>query len=315
MVWTTDDIPDQRGRVAVVTGANGGLGLETARELARKGAHVVMAARNLEKAEAARAGILADVPSAALEVRPLDLASLDSVRSFAAAVLAAHDAVDLLINNAGVMGTPRNETADGFELQFGTNHLGHFVLTASLMPLLLRSEQGRVVTVTSTARHFGGRLNVLDPHLRTGYDPWRAYGQSKMANLHFAVELNRRLQTAGAKVESLAAHPGFSNTDLQAQSVRSTEGGASQRFFHITVGWFGMTPLRGALPQLRAATDPAARGGELYAPRWVNFGPPVRRPILARSRNPDAMRTLWAISEQETGIGFDVQTLVQEGGS
>lgn len=310
MAWTTDDIPDQGGRVAVVTGANGGLGLETARELARKGAHVIMAVRNLEKAVEALGSIVEEVPTASLEVRSLDLGSLESVRSFAAAVLAEHEVIDLLINNAGVMGTPRHETANGFEQQFGINHLGHFALTALLMPALLRAEQARVVTVTSTARHFGGQLNVHDPHFRSGYNPWRSYGQSKMANLHFGVELNRRLQAAAARVESLVAHPGFSNTDLQAQSVRSTDGGVSQRFFHRTVGWFGMTPLRGALPQLRAATDPTAGGGELFAPRWVNFGSPVRRPIFPRSRQPEAMRTLWALSEQETGVAFDVEAMV-----
>ena len=307
MTWTAANIPDQTGRVAVVTGANSGLGLETARELARKGAHVVMAARNLEKAAAAEQDIRADVPDASLEVRQLDLGSLDSVKTFATGVVNAHDRIDILVNNAGVMGTPRQETADGFELQFGTNHLGHFALTAQLMPALLRSEAGRVVTVTSTARHFLSKLNVTDPHLTYGYNPWRAYGQSKRANSHFALELDRRLRSAGAPVESLVAHPGYSNTNLQAQSSASHNGeGRSQRFFHTMVERVGMSQADGALPQLRAATDPAANGGELYAPRFVNNGPAVRRPILAISRRSTDLETLWELSERETGITFDI---------
>ena len=192
MAWTAHDIPDQHGRVAVVTGANGGLGLETARALARKGAHVVMASRNMEKGEAARRDIQAGLPGASLEVMNLDLGSLESVRRFAAAVLAAHPVVDLLVNNAGIMGTPRAETVDGFEQQFGVNHLGHFALTAHLLPALARAGAARVVSVTSTARHFRHPIDTADVHLGGDYDPWRAYGRSKMANLHFAVELNNR---------------------------------------------------------------------------------------------------------------------------
>jgi NAD(P)-dependent dehydrogenase (short-subunit alcohol dehydrogenase family) len=312
VAWTAANIPDQSGRVALVTGANGGLGLETARELARKGAHVVIAARNQDKAETTRRRLVTEIPNASLEVRRLDLASLESIHELAANVLGEHFAIDLLVNNAGVMATSRRETADGFELQFGTNHLGHFALTALLMPALLQRSNARVVTVTSTGRHFGGSVDPNDPHLQSDYDPWRAYGRSKMANLQFAVELNRRLEVAGASVASLVAHPGFANTDLQAQSVRASEGGGSQRFFNAMVGRFGMTAHDGALPQLRAATDPRARGGELYAPRWVNFGPPVRRPISERARKNGALRSLWAISERETRVGLDIEALAQQ---
>jgi NAD(P)-dependent dehydrogenase (short-subunit alcohol dehydrogenase family) len=309
MAWTEMDIPDQSGRIAVVTGANGGLGLETARALAAKDALVVMAARNLDKAEMARRAIVEGNATANLDVRALDLAALASVREFAEGVVRDHDRVALLINNAGVMATPRTETADGFELQFGTNHLGHFALTAQLMPALLRAPAARVVTVTSTGRHFQTRLDPDDPHLMNDYDPWRAYGRAKMANLHFAVELNRRLAAAGALATSLVAHPGYANTDLQAQSARAGSG-ASQRFFATTVRWVGMSPRAGALPQLRAATDPQARGGELYTPRWVNVGPPVRRPITSRSQDRREMELLWDVSEQETGVTFDVPGLV-----
>lgn len=307
MTWTTHDIPDQTGRVAVVTGANGGLGLETARELARKGAHVIMAARNLDKAAVAEEDIRSEIPDASLEVRKLDLGSLDSIKAFATEVLNAHDRVDILVNNAGVMGTPHQQTADGFELQFGTNHLGHFALTSQLMSALLRSEAGRVVTVTSTSRHFWGRLNADDPHLTENYGPWRAYGQSKRANVHFALELNRRLEAAGASVQSLVAHPGYSNTNLQAQSLQSTDGeGRSQQFFRTWVQRVGTTPAEGALPQLRAATDPDARGGQMYTPRFVSFGPAERRPLLATSRRSKDLETLWALSERETGISFEI---------
>ncbi len=307
MAWSTADIPDRSGRVAVVTGANGGLGLEVARELARKGARVVMAARDQAKADEARSSILAEIPDASLEPRPLDLASLASVREAAAAIVASHPAIDVLVNNAGVMGIPERRTEDGFEMQFGVNHLGHFALTALLLPALLSSADARVVSVTSTGRHTGRAVDPDNPHMKGRYDPWRAYGQSKLANVHFALELDRRFRAAGVPARSIVVHPGFVDTDLQARSVRETGGGRSQRFFRGAVRMFGMSPARGALSLLRAATDPDAVGGALYAPRWVNFGPPVRRPLFGRSRDRAAMTTLWEVSERETGITFDVQ--------
>jgi NAD(P)-dependent dehydrogenase (short-subunit alcohol dehydrogenase family) len=313
VAWSTSDIPDLSERIAVVTGANGGLGLETARELARRGAHVVMAARNQLKAQKARDEIRASVEGASLEIVPLDLASLASVRAAADQINGNHERVDLLFDNAGVMAIPERHTEDGFEMQFGTNHLGHFVLTALLLPALLRSPSGRVVSTTSTARHFGRPIDPANPHLEGNYEPWKAYGQSKLANLHFALELQRRLAATDAGAASLVAHPGFSNTDLQAASSAETDGGASQKLVHNAVARFGMSPLDGALPQLRAGTDPGARGGELYAPRWVNWGPPVRRPLLGRSRNEQSMTTLWEVSERETGMPFDVVAMVREG--
>jgi NAD(P)-dependent dehydrogenase (short-subunit alcohol dehydrogenase family) len=306
MGWNTADIPDQAGKVAVVTGGNGGLGLEVARELARKGAHVVIAARDAAKTAAARTSITSEIPEASLETQPLDLASLDSVVEAAAATLRGHEAVDLLANNAGVMATPEQQTRDGFEMQLGVNHLGHFALTALLWPSLLRSDGARVISVTSTGRHFGPAVNPENPHMKGSYEPWRAYGQSKLANVHFALELDRRIRKAGLPAKSLVVDPGFTDTDLQARSVRETGGGRSQRFFRGAVRRGGMTPARGALSLLRAATDPKAEGGTLTAPRWVNWGPPVRRPLLRRSRDREAMATLWQVSEGETGIVFDV---------
>jgi len=270
---------------------------------------VMMAARNLEKAGAARLRLLDSNPEAAVEVARLDLASLESVGDFAAATLAAHPQIDILVNNAGVMGTPHLETADGFELQFGTNHLGHFALTALLMPALLQSDRGRVVTVTSSGRHWNTRLNPEDLGMAQKYDPWRAYGRSKMANFHFAMELSRRLTRAEASAESLAAHPGLSNTDLQAASVRADGSGWSQRFTHRIGGLWGSDPARGSLPQIRAATDPSASSGGFYTPRWISSGPPVRRPTMNRHSGKRAL--LWEVSEGETGIPLDVEEMVR----
>ena len=222
-------------------------------------------------------------------------------------ILAAHDTIDLLVNNAGVMGIPERRTADGFEMQLGVNHLGHYALTALLMPALLRAGAARIVTVTSTAHHMGRAIDPDNPNLEGKYGPWRAYGQSKLANFHFGIGLQRRLAAAGAPAASLLAHPGLSDTDLQSVSVRETGGGRSQEFFHRLAQRTGMTPEEGALPQLRAATDPAAKGGELYGPRYVNNGPPVRLPILRRIGLDTAIARLWEVSERETGLTIDVR--------
>jgi NAD(P)-dependent dehydrogenase (short-subunit alcohol dehydrogenase family) len=306
--WSTADIPDQHGRTAVVTGANGGLGLETARALAAKGAHVVMAARNQEKAAAAVDDIRTGAPQASLEVVALDLGSQASVRTAAEQILSAHDRVDLLVNNAGVMGIPESKTIDGFEMQFGVDHLGHWALTALLLPALLGTDRARIVTVTSTAHHMGRAVDPSNPHLEGRYRPWRAYGQAKLANFHFGLGLQRQLERAGATTASLIAHPGLSHTDLQNVSVRETGGGASQRFFQVLARRVGMSPAEGALSQLRAATDPAAKGGEFYGPRFVNNGPPVRKPIFRTLGMDAAITRLWEVSERETGLALDVHT-------
>jgi NAD(P)-dependent dehydrogenase (short-subunit alcohol dehydrogenase family) len=307
MGWNTADIPDQHGRTAVVTGANGGLGLETARQLAAKGAHVVMAVRNQEKAAAALEEIRTTAPDASLELVALDLASQASVRAAAGQILAAHPSIDLLVNNAGVMATPEAKTVDGFELQLGVDHLGHWSLTALLLPALLRARGARIVTVTSSAHHMGRSIDPANPHLAGRYRPWRAYGQAKLANFHFGLGLQRELERAGASAASLIAHPGLSNTDLQTVSVQASGGGASQRFFLFLGRRTGMSPADGALSQLRAATDPAAKGGEFYGPLWVISGPPVRKPVLRRLGLDKAIATLWAVSERETGVAIDVR--------
>ncbi len=306
MGWTAADIPDQTGKTAVVTGANGGLGLETARALGAAGARVVMAARNQDKAAQALEEIRAGAPDASLEVVELDLGSQASVRAAAERVLADHETIDLLVNNAGVMGIPEGRTADGFETQFGVNHLGHWSLTALLMPALLRADAARVVSVTSTAHHMGRAVDPDNPHLDGKYGAWKAYGQSKLANFHFGIGLQRRFEAADAPAASLIAHPGLSNTELQAVSVQETDGGMSQKFFHGLAGSTGMSPEHGARPQLRAATDPGAKGGEFYVPRFVNNGAPVRKPIL-RVGLDKAIERLWEVSARETGLEIDVR--------
>ena len=305
MAFSTADIPDLSGRTAVVTGANGGLGLETAKALASKGALVVMAARNQDKAADAARTIRAQAPAAALEIVRLDLGSLASVRAAAEQIGGGHPRIDLLVNNAGLMAMPERRTADGFEMQFGVNHLGHWALTALLMPALLAAPSARVVSVTSTAHHMGRPVDPDNPHLHGRYAPWLAYGQSKLANYHFAIGLQRDFERADAPAMSLLAHPGLSDTDLQSTTVAEGGGGRLGPFFHALTVRTGMTPAQGALPQLRAATDPEARGGWFYAPRYINNGPAVRRRFF-RPGADAAIAKLWQVSERETGIALKV---------
>ena len=301
MAFTRASVPDLTGRTAVVTGANGGLGLQTALVLADKGAHVVMAARNQAKATAAVEQIRAQAPEASVEVVELDLASQASVKRAAGQIVGTHERVDVLVNNAGLMATPQRRTEDGYEMQLGVNHLGHWTLTALLMPALLAAPAARVVTVTSTAHHIGMPLDPANPHLNNRYGPWRAYGQSKLANYHFALGLQRRFEGAGVSAASLLAHPGLSHSELQTTTVAEGGGGWSAPFWAWMAAHTGMDVEDGALPQIRAATDPSARGGEFYGPRFVNVGPPVRLPLLRPGRD-SAVRTLWEVSERETGV-------------
>jgi NAD(P)-dependent dehydrogenase (short-subunit alcohol dehydrogenase family) len=304
--WTTADIPDLSNRTAVVTGANGGLGLETARALAAAGAHVVMAVRDQDKAAAAVADINDTVSDPKLTLVALDLASQQSVHQAAAQIAGAHERIDILVNNAGVMAIPERRTEEGFEMQFAVNHLGHWTLTGLLLPALLRAEAARIVTVTSTAHHMGRPVNPANVHLQGRYRPWRAYGQSKLANFHFGLGLQRQLSAANSRAASLIAHPGLSNTELQVVSMRETPGGFSQRLAHRASAGSGMSAAIGALSQLRAATDPAASGGQFYGPLFINNGPPVRKPILRRLGMRKAIATLWAVSERDTGVTVDV---------
>ncbi len=305
MAYTRDRVPDLAGRTAVVTGANGGLGLQTAKVLAGKGAHVVMAVRDQDKAAKAVQEITAERRTASTELVELDLACQASVRNAAERVLARHDNLDILVNNAGLMAMPERRTADGYEMQLGVNHLGHWTLTALLMPALVAAPEARVVTVTSTAHHFGRPVDPENPHLHGRYDPWRAYGQSKLANYHFAIGLQRAFRAAGVRAQSLLAHPGMTHSDLQTRTVAEGGGGPLGPFFAWMARRTGMDVEAGAMPQIRAATDPRARGGELYGPRFVNVGPAVRLPLL-RPRADRAIEILWRVSERETGVRLTV---------
>jgi len=300
--WTEADVPDQRGRTAVVTGANSGIGFETARALAEHGATVVLACRNVDRGNEAAERILARTPDAALVVVRLDLGSLASVREAAEELRAAHARLDLLVNNAGVMWTPRSRTADGFELQFGTNHLGHFALTGLVLDRLLRVPGSRVVTVSSLG-HRTGRMDFDDLQSERRYGRHSAYGRSKLANLMFTYELQRRLAAAAAETIAVAAHPGGANTDLTRNSPALL-----RRLNDLFGGMVTQSPAMGALPTLRAATDPGVRGGEYYGPSgpFETSGHPRRVGSSRRSHDADAQRRLWAESERLTGVTYPV---------
>ena len=295
--WTTDDVPGQGGRLAVVTGANTGLGFETAQVLAARGASVVLAVRNVEKGKQAAARIAAAAPGATVTVQELDLSSLDSVRAAAAELRAGHPRIDLLICNAGVMYPPKQTTDDGFELQFGTNHLGHFALTGLLLERMLPVPGSRVVTVSSVGHRIQARINFDDLQWERSYSRVRAYGQSKLANLMFTYELQRRLSGAGTAI-AVAAHPGFAATEL----MRHTPMAA------VVTPLFSQDAAMGALPVLRAATDPSVLGGQYYGPGgFLGLrGYPKLVASSRRSRGEAVQRRLWTVSEELTGVTFPV---------
>ena len=297
MAWNERDVPDQAGRIAVVTGASSGIGRETARVLARQGAHVVLAVRDREKGEAARADITRSEPQAKVAVQHLDLASLKSVATFADEFGAAHRRLDLLINNAGVMAPPFGHTADGFEQQFGTNHLGHFALTGRLLALLRRTEGSRVVTVSSLAHRFRP-LDFDNLNAEKGYSPWTAYGYSKLANLLFMRELQHRYHDGPGSLCSSAAHPGFTKTDLQRHT-------AMVRVM-MKVPGMAQESLAGALPTLYAATAPDVAGGDYFGPGGLfeMAGPPGKAFLSSRVRNDETAQRLWEVSERLTGMTY-----------
>ena len=298
--WTAADVPGQEGRTVVVTGANTGIGVEAAAVLAQRGAVTILACRDTAEAERAAARL---APAGAnVSVVRLDLASLESVRAAAAQIRAGHPRLDLLINNAGVMMPPRGTTADGFELQFGTNHLGHFALTGLLLEAMLAVPGSRVVTVSSHG-HRAGRINFADLQSERRYGRMTAYAQSKLANLMFTYELEHRLKAAGAPTIAVAAHPGSTGTEL----VRHLPG-LLQTAYAATGQLGKQSASMGALPTLRAATDPAAAGGQYYGPGGLAQvkGYPVRVSSTARSRDERAQRSLWAESERLTGVTYPV---------
>jgi NAD(P)-dependent dehydrogenase (short-subunit alcohol dehydrogenase family) len=307
MSWDADRVPDQSGRTVVVTGANSGLGFETSRVLAGAGAHVVLACRDTGKGRDAAARIREATPDASLELLELDLADLASVRAFAETVGRRHDAVETLVNNAGVMAIPRRETADGFETQFGVNHLGHFALTGLLLDRLLAADASRVVTVSSGA-HAQGKMRFGDLHGETEYAPWGAYAQSKLANLLFAYELQRRLARADADAISVAAHPGWAATNLQRRGPEMRGSRLRKLAMGLANRLLAQGSEQGALPQLYAATAPDVVGGAYYGPDGFMEmrGAPTRVESSDRSHDRDAARRLWEYSESATDVSYDL---------
>lgn len=299
--WTADQIPDQQGRTAIVTGANSGLGFVIARELARAGAHVIVASRDADRGAKAMGAIKAAHPAANVEVAQLDLASLASVRAFATHFLAGHNQLDLLINNAGIMAAPYRRTADGFELQFGTNHLGHFALTGLLMPAFNQRLGTRVATMSSNL-HKGGEIRFDDLQGEQHYSRWGAYGQSKLANLLFALELDRRLKAAGLPMISVAAHPGYSATNLQMSGPPLQE----RIVMRLANRLFAQPAEMGALPMIYAATYPDLPGGSYVGPdgpREARGYPALVQPS-ERAMDAAAARRLWEVSEELTGVKY-----------
>ncbi|MBA2523866.1 MAG: SDR family oxidoreductase [Solirubrobacterales bacterium] len=297
--WTAPDIPDQDGRVAVVTGANSGLGRLTAIELARHGAEVVIACRSVQKGERVAEEVAAVASGPSPRVQELDLGSLDSVRAFAATFTAKQ--VGLLVNNAGVMMTPQRTTSDGFELQFGTNHLGHFALTGLLLKALERSQAARIVTVSST-EHKGGTIDFDDLQWERGYDRRGAYRRSKLANAVFAIELDRRLRETQSPAISLIAHPGYADTNLQ----RTGPTGLLRGLLEVSNRLVAQRPERGVLPTLYAATAAGVEGGDFYGPDGFNElrGYPKKVEAIPAAHDRETGERLWSVSEDLTGVRY-----------
>lgn len=300
--WTTADIPDLQGYTALVTGANSGLGLETTRALAAKGAQVVMTCRNLEKGHVAQSSLEKSIPGASLELMQLDLSSLAGIRDFTERFQAQHSQLNLLFNNAGIMAIPYRKTPDGFEWQFGTNHLGHFALTGLLMPTLLATPKSRVITTSSMAQA-AGKIEFDNLNSECSYSRWSAYGKSKLANAMFAFELQRRLKRAGVETISVAAHPGYAATNLQKNSV--TEAAVViERLMYALVP--GQSAAMGALPQLYAAVEPSLSGGEFIGPDRLMgaIGYPKKARAVKRAYDEQIAAKLWEASVEMTGVDY-----------
>lgn len=303
--WTAAQLPRLDGKIIVVTGANSGIGYEAARGLAGAGAHVVLACRSEASASDAIAKIRADHPGARTSFLPLDLSNLSSVRAFAEAFGKAHDRLDVLVNNAGVMALPYRKTADGFEMQLGTNHLGHFALTGLLLSRIVRAAPSRVVTVSSGA-HNMGKIRFDDLQWEHGYKRWMAYGQSKLANLLFAYELERRLEARGLAVRSVACHPGYAATNLQGAAARMENSSFGEKMWRGINSLFAQPMDMGALPTLFAAGAPEARGGDYIGPDGFMEmrGHPKKVESNAHSHDTEVARRLWEVSEQLTGVRY-----------
>jgi len=303
--WTADEMPDLAGQTIIVTGGNSGIGYEAALQFARKNAHVILACRSVEKANAAANQIIASHPGAKVEVMELDLSSLESIRRFAEAFHSSHRALNVLVNNAGVMAIPYRRTEDGFEMQFGTNHLGHFALTGLLLEALLKYEGARVVNVSSGA-HRMGRIRFDDLQSQHGYYKWLAYGQSKLANLLFTFELQRRADAAGVKLLSVACHPGYAATNLQSAGPRMQGSSGMESFWKLMNSTFAQSSAMGALPTLYAATSREVAGGDYLGPDGFAemWGNPTKVKCSAAAKDSAVAARLWEMSEQLTKVHY-----------
>ncbi|MDH3642169.1 MAG: oxidoreductase [Gammaproteobacteria bacterium] len=307
MPWQLENLAPQRNRTVAITGGNSGIGLEAAKALAARGARVILACRDSAKAETACEQISAAGATGSVEAVSLDLASLESVRACADELERRCECLDVLINNAGVMAIPRRETEDGFEMQFGTNHLGHFALTALLQPLLRAAPGSRVVTVSSLA-HLIGFINFANLHGRMFYEPWMAYGQSKLANLLFAYELDRRLRAADIDCMSVACHPGIASTNLGYAGPRMLDSPLGETLVQLYTSIIAQSAEAGALPTLLAGFAPEAHGGDYIGPDGIGEmrGSPRKVSSSFMSRSQTIARQLWQVSEKETGIAFAI---------
>ncbi len=311
--WTAAEMPAQHGKTILITGGNSGLGYESARALAANGARVVIASRNTAKAEQARADILQETPGAQIDIAALDLADLGNVRAFAQGFMAEHDALHGLLNNAGVMALPYRQSPDGHEMQLAVNHLGHFALTGHLLPVLLATPASRVVTVSSV-QHFWGRIFFDNLHGERGYERWTRYAQSKLANVLFAKELDRRLRAARAEVKSMVAHPGYAATNLQHVTAQSSGNPLDKLFTSFGNQVIAQSAEMGALPQLYALTMPDVDGGEFWGPALVHVrGYPKRIKGSPAGRDPETARRLWEESIRLTGVTYDALETVPAG--
>lgn len=304
--WTTAQIPDQAGRVIVITGANSGIGFEAARVLVARGAHVVLACRNAAKATEAEGLLRAETPSGSVEAMELDVSRLASVRAFAERFRATHPKLDALCNNAGVMALPPTLTEDGLDIQMATNHFGHFALTGLLLDLLRSSAPSRVVNVSSGVHRIGGdrfEALVAGEH----FNPWIVYGQSKLANVLFTIELNRRVQAKGIDLRAIACHPGYAATNLQVTSAAAGAAtGYTESIARLGNRLFAQSAAAGAWPTLYAITEPDALGGDFIGPGGITetSGPPIKATPSKAARDPDLAKRLWAISAKATGVDY-----------
>ncbi len=309
--WTQKDIPDLTGKVIVVTGANSGLGFECSKTFAEKGATVVLTARNMQKGEQARDEILAEQPAASLDLMQLDVGSLSSVHQFVTAFKSKYDRLDVQLNNAGVMAIPRQETPDGFEMQLGVNHLGHFALTGQLLDVITSTPQARIHNVSSSA-NYNGTINFDDLMGEVEYGRWSAYSQSKLANIFFTFELQKRLTAAGVDTIANASHPGLVIGNLQANSVEQSGTKIEAQLYRFSQLFIAQDIKMGVLPMLYGCTAEEAKGGVFYGPRTFNLrGYPAEKKANKEAYDADALRRFWQVSEELTGITYSFSPSAQ----